>query len=45
MGRSRGSPGEAPIALYPDPLIAPIVAASTYPSEVVEAERWLRQHP
>jgi len=31
----------APIALYPDSLIAPILMASTYPIEVVEAERWL----
>jgi hypothetical protein len=31
----------APIALYPDSLIAQILMASTYPLEVVEAERWL----
>ena len=31
----------APIALYPDSLVAQILAASTYPTEVVEAERWL----
>jgi Protein of unknown function (DUF3300) len=35
----------APIALYPDPLVAQILAASTYPTEIVEAERWLKQHP
>lgn len=34
----------APIALYPDALIAQILMASTYPLEVVEAERWLRQN-
>ncbi|MBI5056046.1 MAG: DUF3300 domain-containing protein [Nitrospirae bacterium] len=34
----------APIALYPDSLIAQILMASTYPLEVVEAERWLNQH-
>jgi hypothetical protein len=34
----------APIALYPDPLIAQILAASTYPDEVVEAWRWTQQH-
>jgi hypothetical protein len=34
----------APIALYPDPLIAQILMASTYPLELVEAERWVRQH-
>lgn len=32
----------APIALYPDPLIAQIMMAATYPLEVVEADRWLR---
>jgi hypothetical protein len=31
----------APIALYPDPLIAQILMAATYPLEVVEASRWL----
>jgi hypothetical protein len=31
----------APIALYPDPLLGSILAASTYPLEIVEAERWL----
>jgi hypothetical protein len=34
----------APIALYPDSLIAQILMASTYPLEVVEAERWLLQN-
>ena len=34
----------APIALYPDSLIAEILMASTYPLELVEAERWLRQN-
>jgi len=32
----------APIALYPDPLLGSILAASTYPLEVVEASRWLQ---
>jgi hypothetical protein len=32
----------APIALYPDPLLAEIFMASTYPLEVVEAERWVQ---
>src|SRR5262245_65797702 len=31
----------APIALYPDALIANMLAASTYPLEVVEADRWV----
>jgi Protein of unknown function (DUF3300) len=35
----------APIALYPDDLVAQILTASTYPLEVVEAERWLQGHP
>jgi hypothetical protein len=34
----------APIALYPDALVAQILAASTYPTQVVEAERWMQQH-
>jgi uncharacterized protein DUF3300 len=35
----------APIALYPDSLVAQILAASTFPEQVVEAERWLQAHP
>src|SRR5207245_11423667 len=35
----------APIALYPDSLVAQILAAATYPDQVVEADRWLEQHP
>ncbi len=31
----------APIALYPDPLLASILAAATYPAQVVEAQRFL----
>src|SRR5437868_3800130 len=34
----------APIALYPDALIAQIVAAATYPDQVVEAGKWMEQH-
>ena len=30
----------APIALYPDALVAQVLAASTYPTQVVEADRW-----
>jgi hypothetical protein len=33
----------APIALYPDALVAQILAAATYPDQVVEADRWLQQ--
>lgn len=32
----------APIALYPDSLLAQVLMASTYPVEVVEAERWMK---
>jgi uncharacterized membrane protein YgcG len=32
----------APIALYPDSLLAQILMASTYPLEVVQAERWAK---
>lgn len=35
----------APIALYPDALVAQILAASTYPTQIVEAERWMQSHP
>jgi hypothetical protein len=35
----------APIALYPDPLLGQILAASTYPLEIVEAEQWVKDHP
>ena len=35
----------APIALYPDPLLAQIFMASTYPLEVVEAARWSKANP
>jgi Protein of unknown function (DUF3300) len=34
----------APIALYPDELVAQVLAAATYPAEIVEANRWLQQH-
>ncbi|WP_323989790.1 DUF3300 domain-containing protein [Nguyenibacter sp. L1] len=32
----------APIALYPDALLTQILAASTYPLEIVMADRWVR---
>src|ERR1700689_4277713 len=35
----------APIALYPDELVAEILAASTYPDQVVEADRFVDAHP
>jgi Protein of unknown function (DUF3300) len=35
----------APIALYPDSLLAQVLMASTYPLEIVSAERWVRANP
>lgn len=34
----------APIALYPDELISQVLMASTYPLEIVAADRWLQQN-
>jgi hypothetical protein len=34
----------APIALYPDALVAQILSASTYPTQIVEADRWMQSH-
>jgi len=35
----------APIALYPDALVAQVLAASEFPSQITDAEDWLKQHP
>jgi len=35
----------APIALYPDPLLAQVMMASTYPLEVVQAARFVKDNP
>jgi hypothetical protein len=35
----------APIALYPDSLVAQVLAASTYPIEIAEADQWVKDHP
>lgn len=35
----------APIALYPDPLLAQTLAASTYPLEIIQLQQWLLKHP
>src|SRR5678816_968982 len=35
----------APIALYPDPLLAQVLAASTYPLEIVQLQQWLEKNP
>src|SRR6266852_6671136 len=34
----------APIALYPDGLIAQILPAATFPAEIVDSQRWMDQH-
>src|SRR6266566_1300872 len=34
----------APIALYPDPLLAQTLAASTYPLEVVQLQQWMNNN-
>jgi uncharacterized membrane protein YgcG len=34
----------APIALYPDSLVAQVLAASTFPAQIVEADRWVQDH-
>jgi len=34
----------APIALYPDSLLTQMLMASTYPLEVVQADRWVKAH-
>ena len=35
----------APIALYPDPLLAQVLAASTYPLEIVQLQQWMEKNP
>src|SRR5689334_19892254 len=35
----------APIALYPDELFAQVLMASTYPLQIVQADRWVKAHP
>jgi hypothetical protein len=34
----------APIALYPDPLLAQVLAASTYPLEIIQLQQFLQKH-
>jgi hypothetical protein len=34
----------APIALYPDPMLAQVLAAATYPLEIVQLEQWLEKN-
>ena len=35
----------APVALYPDALLAQVLMAATYPLEVVAADRWVKANP
>src|SRR5215471_6040209 len=35
----------APIAFYPDPLLAQTLAASTYPLEIIQLQQWLAKNP
>ena len=35
----------APVALYPDPLLAQVMMAATYPVEVVQAARFVQANP
>ena len=35
----------APIALYPDPLVAQVLMAATYPGDVAEAAAWAKANP
>jgi hypothetical protein len=35
----------SPVALYPDPLLAALLPASTYPDDLARAADWLRYHP
>jgi len=35
----------ASIALYPDPLLAVMLPAATYPDQIMDADHWLSRHP
>jgi hypothetical protein len=35
----------APIALYPDSLLAQVLMASTYPGDIADAAKWSKAHP
>src|SRR5271165_6316051 len=35
----------APVALYPDPLLAQVLAAATYPLEIIQLQQWLTKNP
>ena len=35
----------APVALYPDNLLAQVLVTSTYPLELIQLHQWLQKHP
>ena len=35
----------APVALYPDSVLTHILIAATYPIEIIQADRWVKEHP
>ena len=43
--RFRTSLVTAQIALYPDSLLSQVLMASTYPLEIVQADRWVKKNP
>src|SRR5260221_850923 len=43
MSPDQLDPLVGPIALYPDPLLAQVLSAATFPSDVVMAGRWVKQ--
>jgi len=45
LGKAQLEQLVAPIALHPDPLLSQMLMASTYPTEVVQAARWVKDHP
>src|SRR6516164_6527537 len=34
----------APVALYPDPMLAQVLAAATYPLEIIQLQQWLEKN-
>lgn len=45
MSSNQLAPLLAPVALYPDPLLAQVLNASQYPDQIAAAARWLRSNP
>ena len=44
-GRNSLTPLVAPVALYPDNLLAQVLVASTYPLELIQLHQWLQKNP